>query len=194
MFVANIFKSLLRLTAVLGLTLLALPTASAWSIFGQPQNKQECMLQNLKGVSNETVAQMIVLACEKLFPSKNNRAECVQRELTPWEVQQLQWTTAEITQLSSGPYFSAKFYNGAGGATIAAVTINIYVKPAEPPDRDKKIFTFEELNQMDFAPQYYEMQLDGPVAPKEIGKVTKSILKTPPKDWAWEVTSVKACQ
>lgn len=191
MFAANIFKSLLKLTAVLALTLLALPTASAWSIFGKPQNEQECMLQNLKGVNDKTVAQMIVVACEELFPIRNNTAACVQRELIPQEVQQLQWSTAEITQLSSGPYFSAKFYNGTQGATISAVTINIYV---EPPDRDKKSFTFEEANSLEGRPQEYKMQLDGLTAPKEIGKVTKTILKIPPKDWKWEITSVKACQ
>jgi hypothetical protein len=131
----------------------------------------------------------------------------------PWERYQLQWTQGEITQLPSGPYFEAKFYNGTKDASIAAVTIKIYVKQPEQPNGDKNAFTFEQAQKpqdkiivepkvykledfipLDFAPQEYEMWLDGPIAPKEIGKITKTILKTPPKDWAWEISSVKVCQ
>ncbi len=194
MLVTNIFKQLSRLTAVLGLTLLTLPNASAWSLFGQPQNEQECLLQNLKGINDKFVAQMIAVACEELFANKSKAATCEQRELIPSEVQKLQWASAEITPLSSGPYFSAKFYNGTIDATITEVTINIYVKPAESADKDKKTFTFEELFQKDFKPQEYKMWLDGKVEPKEVGKITKTILTMPPKDWEWKITSVKACK
>lgn len=194
MIIANIFKQLPRYMVVLGLTLLTLPIASAWTIFGQPQNEQECLLQNLKGINDQFVGRMISVACEELFASKNKVSMCEQRELTSQEVQKLQWASAEISQLSSGPFFSAKFYNGTRDATVTAVTINIHTKPVESADKDKKSFTVEDFNQLDFEPQEYKMWLDNKVEPKEVGKITKTILKMPPKNWAWEITSVKACK
>ena len=68
------------------------------------------------------------------------------------------------------------------------------MKPVESPDKNKRGFTLEELTQLDFKPQEYKIWLDGPIAPKGVGKVTKTILKMPPKDWKWGVTSAKACQ
>lgn len=194
MLITNNFKKQFRFMTVVGLTLLTLPTANAWTIFGKPQNEQECLLQNLKGANDKFVAQMIAVACEELFTSKNKTATCEQRELIPSEVQKLQWTSAEITELSSGPYFSARFYNGTIDATITAVTIKIFAKPVESADKEKKGFTFEELVQLDFKPQEYKMWLDRKIEPKEIGKITKTILTTPPKNWEWEITSVKACK
>lgn len=197
MLVANIFKPLSRFMAILGLTLLTLPTASAWTMFGQPQNEQECLLQNLKGVNDTFVAQMIAVACGELFASKKNAAECVQRELTPLEIQKLQWSAADITQRTSGPYFSAKFYNGTKDTAITAVTLEIFETGPDPQEGFKVVpyvGKLEDIVPLDFKPQEYKMWLDGPIAPKEVGKVTKTILKTPPKDWSWNVTSVIACQ
>ena len=40
----------------------------------------------------------------------------------------------------------------------------------------------------------FRIPSEGAKEPKEIGKVGKTILKSTPKGWNWEVTSVKGCQ
>ena len=48
-------------------------TANAWSIFG-PSNFEDCVLANMKGVSSDTAASSIRLACRKKFPQKEEQS------------------------------------------------------------------------------------------------------------------------
>lgn len=180
----------------------AVTTANAWTLFGRPSNYDECMLDAIKNKPSKTSGDddyltlgMINVSCRKLFPSKTEDTKnCSQRELTATEREKIQWNDVEVTLLSSEPYFSAKFYNGTKDKRIVAVTIKIS-PPAVPEPIDKnakqKEFMFADLS---FKPQEYEIVLTQAIEPKEIGKVGKTILKSPPKGWNWEVTSVKGCQ
>jgi len=181
----------------------AFTAANAWTLFGKPSNYDECVIDAIKNKPSKTSGDddyltlgLITQSCRKLFPSKtDDKKSCTQRLLKPWEMYQLQWTGAEVTHLSSGSYFGAKFYNGTKDIRIAGVTIKIS-PPATAVQIDKnakrETFTFEEAQYFD--PQEYEVNLRSPVEPKEIGEIFKSVLEKPPAGWTWAVTSVSGCQ
>ncbi|MGZ8946931.1 MAG: surface-adhesin E family protein [Methylococcaceae bacterium] len=52
------------------LLLLFIPTSCfAWSLF-EPKNIEDCILENMKGVSSDTAAQMIYKMCAEKFKDK----------------------------------------------------------------------------------------------------------------------------
>lgn len=187
MLVDNIFKHLSRFMAVLGLTLLTLPTANAWSLFGQPQNEPECLLQNLKGVNDKFVAQMIVAACEELFPLKTEtKKKCTERDLTQSELKQLEWTKGESSYVT-GPYFSVRLYNGNKKIDITAATIEISYP-------NKNSFTFDEAKVVaKHSKQQYDLFFSSPVTPNSARSGGTTILEIPSAGWNWKVVSVKTC-
>jgi hypothetical protein len=187
MLVANIFKQLSRFMVVLGLALLTLPSASAWSLFGQPQNEPECLLQNLKGVNDKFVAQMIVAACEELFPLKTQaKNKCTERDLTQSELKQLEWTKGE-SSYATGPYFSVRLYNGNKKINITAATIEISYPNKNP-------FTFDEAKVVaKHSKQQYDLFFSNTISPNSADSLGKSILEIPSAGWSWKVVSVKTC-
>ncbi len=66
------------------LALMTSANAMAWTLFG-PKNYDECILQNMKGVTDKTAAELIMMSCSNKFsndykPSKEEQAATLRAE------------------------------------------------------------------------------------------------------------------
>lgn len=144
--------------------------AGAWNLFG-PKNFDECVLENMKGVTSDTAATTIYAACDSKFSEKSEK-KCSMRLLTSSELSKIT-SKGSFTNIGS-PYFSASFYNGNANVSIDAATIAISATNIKPP-------------------QEYTLTFLSPIAPKSSGTAGVTIQTAPtPNKWGWDV-QLKTC-
>ena len=80
----------------------------AWSLFG-PTNFDECLLENMKGVTSDQAAEAIEYACEVKFNTQEKQVECKLQEFTSSEMAKLQ-ATGNVYNYG---YFKGNVYNGS---------------------------------------------------------------------------------
>ena len=142
----------------------------AWSLFG-PKDFDECVLQNMKGVTSDTAAQSIKLSCYSQFPQKEPE-KCKTEWLQPSEFSKLPGE-GRITNIGK-PYFSANIYNGTG-KTLQEISVYIGGDNIKPP-------------------QEYKLYMSYPISPQASGDPGVSIQAFPGKNWNWNISSVKVCK
>ena len=111
-------------TYLLGvLMLLVSPESFSLSLFGK-QTYEECILENMKGVTNDRVAQQIQSACavKTQDDSKSKPLECRGRNLTQ-EENKLVSATAEYSKYDNK--ISLKVYNGNRNLTLGYAELNV---------------------------------------------------------------------
>ncbi len=116
------------------LILLVSTNVFAFSLFG-PKNYDECILDNMKGVTSDTAAVQIVVACRKQFEEK--QVECNSQEFTTEEMSKLRATGG----VQSYGYFTGNVYNGSQ-KTIHSIVIKY--KPTVKSDI--VVYKIENLN------------------------------------------------
>ena len=141
----------------------------AWSIFG-PKNFDECILENMKGVTSDIAAKAIGDSCYTKFPEIIN---CKTVEvINPRDLYKITGTA----EVGSYAYFQARLYNGLDKA-IAEITFTISGEKINPP-------------------QQYKLYPSppNPLQPKSAGNFGTSIQSVPGKNFKWDITSVKVCE
>jgi len=160
-------------TAALIIAMLLSANTYAWSLFG-PKTYEECILQNMKGVTSDSAALQIKSACAVKFSNEKDNS-CTQRELRPEELQ-LVSGTGSFSNYSGRPYFSGNFYNGNQQITLTEIIVSIQAKNIIPP-------------------QSYSLYLEYPIGPLSSGTAGKSIQIYPENGrGSWSIVSVKTCK
>jgi len=155
--------------ALLALGLMGYSAAHAWSLFG-PKNFDDCILENMKGVTSDQAASTIYGSCAAKFPTEEKK--CKLRNLTKSEKSNIRGS-AKVTDIGK-PYFSADFYNGNSEITINAATVTISAPNIKPS-------------------QQYDLYFSYPISPRSSGSAGISIQRLPtPDKWSWDV-SIKTC-
>lgn len=140
-------------------------------LFG-PSNYEECLLENMKGVTSDEAANAIKYACATKYSEKAVKKRCKERELTAVEKSKVSGN-ASISNYGN-PYFSGKFYNGNKAINISAVTVMIGAANIKPP-------------------QEYNLFLQYPINPMSSGDAGISVQVSPTKDFEWGIMSMKTC-
>ena len=115
------FKLPLFLVAVL-LSLVFYSNGSPAGFFG-PSNFDECILESMKGVTNNAAAKAIYHACRSKFPIKKPDISKT-RELSPAEYRLLTGRAGH----SYGNVFKGNIYNGNKNITIYQITFYVTTK------------------------------------------------------------------
>jgi hypothetical protein len=154
----------------IALTIFFSTDALAWSIF-EPKNFDECILENMKGVTSDIAANAIGKSCAAKYPKKTEQ-KCKLTEAKPWDLSKITGT-GSFTDIGE-PYFSANLYNGMD-KSIEEITV---------------IISGENIKQ----PQEYKLFLQYPISPKSSGSPGISIQSFPGNKFKWDITSVKVCE
>jgi hypothetical protein len=142
----------------------------AWSLFG-PRSYDDCILENMKGVTNKEASLQIQIACESKFPGDEPK-KCKMRELTKAEIGKIS-AEAEVSNYSS-PYLSASLHNGNGSTSIDEITIVLSADNIKPP-------------------QEYKLYMRFPISPQSSGEAGISVQVAPKKNMQWSLKSIKTC-
>jgi len=130
--------------------------AQWWNPLG-PNNYDECVLQNMQGVTNDNAALAISSACRRQFPSASTAAGCQAYREFSFAERQMISATASISN-NFEPYFSARIYNGSG-LEIHKVAV---------------LITTPEAGR-----QTYELYVSNPIRPNQTDNAGASILRIP---------------
>ena len=143
-------------------------SASAWSVFG-PRSFEDCILENMKGVTSDDAALQIRVACMQKFPGEEPK-KCKMREMTAAEAVNVTGNAS----ISSTPYFSGSFYNGNSVATVDEIVVKFMADNIKPP-------------------QEYKLYLSYPISPKSSNTAGTSVQIEPTKNFVWTIKSLKTC-
>ena len=150
--------------------ILNINNAFAWSLFG-PRSLEDCILENMKGVTSDDAALQIRVACMKKFPVDKPK-KCTMREMTAGEANNVKGN-ASISDYRS-PYFLGSFYNGNNVATVDEIIVIFRADNIKPP-------------------QEYKLYLSYPIAPKSSKDAGTSVQIAPSKNFEWNISSLKTC-
>lgn len=160
-------------TAALIISMLLSANTHAWSLFG-PKTYEECILQNMKGVTSDSAATQIQVACAVKFLDKKDNS-CEKRELRPEELKLVKGT-ASFSNYSGEPYFRGNFYNGNQQIPLTDIIVSIQAKNIVPPET-------------------YSLHLSHPIGPLSSGTAGISIQTYPENGrGSWGIVSVKTCK
>lgn len=143
-------------------------SASAWTLFG-PRSLEDCILENMKGVTSDDAALQIRVACMQKFPGDEPK-KCKMREMTPAEANNVTGNAS----ISNTPYFSGSFYNGNSVATVDEIVVIFRADNIKPP-------------------QEYKLYLSYPIAPKSSNTAGTTVQLAPTKNFEWNFRSLKTC-
>lgn len=151
--------------------ILYLNQSYAWSLFG-PRSLEDCILENMKGVTSDDAATQIRAACMLKFSDNEPTKKCKMREMTAAEAKNVTGN-ASISNYSA-PYFSGSFYNGNSVATIDEIVV---------------IFRADNIKPA----QEYKLYMQYPISPKSSGTAGSSVQLAPTKNFEWDIRSLKTC-
>lgn len=147
----------------------------AWSPFG-PKNYDECILENMKGTTDQTATVLIMQSCKNKFPEQSTGKPCTTRTLSEYELMSLQFTAGTVREVSTvGPYVTIDIYNGNKFISITELSIEISGKNLK-------------------SPQEYNLYLSSSIEPLSSGSAGGRIQTMPGNDWKFKPTSIKTCQ
>ncbi len=181
--------SLRRLVALL----IVLPLTSCG-----PQNYNDCILENLRGVSNDQVARQVARACRAKFPIQaTNRdgtavAKCATRQMTSNELAKLQISVAEKKWWEVGEPVDTD-------ARALHYDLKFSVYNGNPINIEKILVRISAPNFT--APQDYEVQpplleKEGPLVRAKSGTrdLRVSMATTPADGWQYQVVGAETCK
>lgn len=162
-----------------------------------PQNYNDCILENLRGVSNDQVARQVARACRAKFPIQvTNRdvtavAKCATRQMTSNELAKLQISVAEKKWWEVGDPVDAD-------ARALHYDLKFSVYNGNPIDIEK---IFVRISAPNFtAPQDYEVQppslgKDYPLVRANTGarELRVSVATLPLDGWQYQVIGAETC-
>ena len=143
----------------------------AWTLFG-PRTLEDCILQNMKGVTSDDAAKQIRAACMMKFSDNEPTKKCKMREMTTAEAANVTGN-ASVSNYGN-PYFSGSFYNGNSVATVDEINV---------------IFRADNIK----TPQEYKLYLQYPISPKSSNTAGTTVQLSPTKNFEWAIRSLKTC-
>lgn len=149
---------------------LGLPVSALAGWFG-PSNYNECILDNVRGVVNNTAALVVEHACREKFPKFDwSNVRFDDEALKPESLKNLNATDGSVD--SSG-IFSVTIYNGNADLAITSMTLLIN------PGRDREIKNSQ---------QYKVVTLIPPLTAKEI---SLRVVVQPSQDFLWGIAEAR---
>lgn len=144
---------------------------NAWTLFG-PRTLEDCILENMKGVTSDDAAKQIQFACYTKFSNSEAPKKCKMRELTSQETNKI---TGNSSVINLGyPYFSGDFYNGNSAVTVDEIVVAFRADNIKPE-------------------QEYTLYLSLPISPKSSGTAGSRVQAMPTKNFEWIFKSIKTC-
>ena len=144
---------------------------NAWSLFG-PRTLEDCILENMKGVTSDDAAKQIQFACYSKFSEIEAPKKCKMREMTSQESGNITGNSS-ITNIGY-PYFSGNFYNGNSVATVDEIVVGFRADNIKPA-------------------QEYALYLSSPISPKSSSTAGIRVQAIPTKNFEWIFKSLKTC-
>jgi len=149
----------------------SLSVCNAWTLFG-PRTVEDCILENMKGVTSDDAAKQIQFACYSKFSDYEAPKKCNMRDMTPSEMSNVQGTGSIIDMGKA--YFSGKFYNGNSIATVDEINVLVLADNIKPA-------------------QEYKLYMQFPIQPKSSLDAGISVQTLPTKNFGWFIKSIKTC-
>lgn len=106
--------------------------------FWGPKNFDDCILQNMKGVTSDDAADMIYESCLEKFSQK----QPAEVEIPPWAINKLDAIAGETNY----GYFKGDMHNGNSEWIITKVTIALVMTPPNKTSKEKPITREYEAN------------------------------------------------
>jgi len=145
--------------------------AMAWNLFGD-QTYEECILENMKGVTSDDAAGNIRVACfNKTKKSAPPAPVCKDRSLSSLEMGNITGSGA-IADLVD--FFYVNVHNGNSNIELKSLNVKIFASNIKPPQEYK----------VDFWP---------PVASFSSGSKTIVLPIRPAKGYGWSIASATTC-
>ena len=145
--------------------------SNAWSLFG-PSTREECILENMKGVTNNDAAYLIATSCYAKFPIANDDKSCKLRELSSAEKKNL--TSVNMQFIGNDSSVAISIHNGN----------NISIDEIE----------FSMISSAVLKPQTYIQRIYSSIAPKSSGEIFVKVQKL---NWGsnvgFSIGSIKTC-
>lgn len=176
-------------------SLLFFEPAFAWSLFG-PKSYDDCIIQNMKGVTSDYAASQISRACRSKFPPEIPRpekqpAKCKTRLMSESELKKITydktnggqfitdkgatlWDLLETKNNINKPFFRAEIRNENDLASAEVITFMISADNINPP-------------------QEYEVVEGLPIDPRSRKIISFNLNTEPEKNPRWWIKSVRTC-
>jgi len=184
--------SLRRLAALL----IVLPLTSCG-----PQNYNDCILENLRGVSNDQVARQVARACRSKFPMRGpNRdglavRQCTTRQMTSSELAKIQ-ISATVNDTDTEIADLARQFGGTVEDREPELKVSIY--NGNPTDIYELLLKVSAPNFT--SPQDYEVQRASIANTYPLVKANSanrdlrvSLATSPADGWRYQVVSAETC-
>jgi hypothetical protein len=146
------------------------PTVRAWVLFG-PNSYDECVLENMKGVTSDSAARSIQMACYEKFNQPTQKKQCKLRELSKKEADSV--TGAGDIRDHGYPYLSVRIYNGSD-VQVDKVKVYVFADNIKPG-------------------QEYDLNVSDPIKPKSSADAGVPIQVFPTKNFFWGIYKMKTC-
>ena len=134
-----------------------------------PNNFDECILENTKGVNDKTAAELIFLSCKNKFPEKIEKNIC---NLVEFHESQKAKIKFSIPTISDFKFLNIDFYNGNDELDVREIVASINYS-----DEQRK----------------YNFSLKV-VPPLSAGSGGAHLSEMPTSDWSVKISSVKGCK
>ena len=169
-----IFINFMNKSFLIFLSLTLGANSYAWNLF-RPTNYEECILENMKGTTNDLAAQSIIRACSDIYEKDDKPIKkCTTRNMTQKEMSLISANGGANNQMSP-PYFRATIYNGNPTQSIEEVSVAISAENIK-------------------FPQEYTLYMSNPIKPKSSNTAGSSIQVIPGKNFQWYFTAIKTCE
>jgi hypothetical protein len=115
--------------AALLIIVMSVPFMARAALFG-PSNYNECILENMKGVTSNSAALAIKQACRSKFPPKNNTdpSEFIKKySVTAEDINQVQINSIGL----DNNYLYFEIYNGIKDGTLTTITFRYRIIPKD---------------------------------------------------------------
>jgi hypothetical protein len=134
-----------------------------------PNNFDECILENTKGVNDKTAAELIYMSCKNKFPEKIEKNTC---NLIEFQESQKSKIKFSIPTISDSKFLNIYFYNGNEELDVREIAASI-------------IYSDEQRK--------YNFSLKV-VPPLSAGSGGAFLSEIPKSDWSVKINSVKGCK
>jgi len=134
-----------------------------------PNNFDECILENTKGVNDKTAAELIYISCKNKYPKKAEKNNCNLVEFQESQIAKIKFSKPTI---SDSKFLNIDFYNGNEEFDVREIAASI-------------IYSDEQRK--------YSFSLKV-VPPLRAGTGGALLSEMPTSDWSVKINSVKGCK
>lgn len=147
--------------------LFLLSTSSySWTLFG-PKNHDECILEGMKGVTNDVAANAVFQACSNKFSTPEQSCH-------PTPFSKIDYANLSFS-VDNSKFFTVRVYNAHEKKNIQSIRFMISAANMNPP-------------------QTYKLNFYPIVAPQSSGEGGVELYQKPEGKWNWEILEILGCE